>query len=400
LGAEDRALAARCRNRSARDFSNAPPRPLDHSAPPGDFSAARAKLHVDQIAREPHPIGTDANRRVRDYLIEQLTALGAEVRVQSTVGIVNTGRSIRAGTAENIVATLRGTANRRALMLASHYDSVPMSPGASDAGAGVGAILEVFRALKHVAPLKNDLIVVYTDGEEEGLVGAAGFVRDHPDLARWVGVVLNLEARGSSGPALMFETSDGNGWLAREFARAAPHPMASSVAYAVYKELPNDTDMTVFKRAGFMGLNSAFSATFENYHTPRDSPENLSLASVQHLGANALALARHFGNSEAEPTRQPDRIYFNWLGSRIIHCPPWSPAWSRRCGRIVDRALRSRTANRTSHLRARGWRLGWLHPAFACECRRRAADVVARSDLNRKPPALRRHTEQHALRAR
>ena len=307
-------------------YQTRPPRPLDHSAPPTEFSAARAKLHVDQIAREPHPIGTDANRRVRDYLMEQLTALGAEVRVETTVGIVNTGRSIRAGSAENIVATVPGTANRRAVMLASHYDSVPLSPGASDAGAGVASILEVIRALKNGPPLKNDVIIVYTDGEEEGLLGAAGFVRDHPDLAQRVGVVMNLEARGSSGPALMFETSDGNGWLAGEFARVAPHAMGSSLAYAVYKEMPNDTDMTVFKRAGLMGLNFAFSATFENYHTPRDAPGNLSLASVQHLGVNALALTRHFGNSDTAPTRQSDRIYFNSVGSRIIHYPSWV-AW-------------------------------------------------------------------------
>ena len=301
----------------------APPRALDESAPPDQFSAGRAMAHVRQIAREPHSIGTAANRRVRDYLVEQLTALGAEVRVERTIGITHYARQIFAGTAENIVATVKGSSSSRAVMLSSHYDSVPESPGAADAGSGVAAILELIRALKTGAPLQNDLVILITDGEEEGLIGAAGFVRDHPDIAQRVGIVLNFEARGSSGPALMFETSEGNGWLTREFARAAPYPMGSSLAYAVYQGLPNNTDMTAFKKARLAGLNFAFSATFENYHTRRDTVENLDPRSLQHLGSNALALTRHFGDLQLGDERPPNRVFFNWYGSSLVHYPPW-----------------------------------------------------------------------------
>ncbi|HEX8680164.1 MAG TPA: M20/M25/M40 family metallo-hydrolase [Chthoniobacterales bacterium] len=304
-------------------YAVTPPRALDESAAPAQFSAARAKRHLQQIAQEPHAIGTAANQRVRDYLVAQLTALGAEVRVERTVGLTAARRQIYAGTVENIVATIKGTASTRAVMLASHYDSVAEAPGAADAGSGVAAILEAIRALKTGPPLKNDLLIVFTDGEEEGLIGAAGFVRDHPDIAQRVGVVINLEARGSSGPALMFETSEGAGWLTREFARVAPYPFASSLAYTVYKYLPNSTDLTVFKTAGLMGLNFAFSGTFENYHTARDTPDNLDSRSLQQLGANALALARHFGNLELRDVREPDRVYFNWFGSRLVDYPGW-----------------------------------------------------------------------------
>ncbi len=171
--------------------------------------------------------------------------------------------------------------------------------------------------------LKNDVLVLLSDGEEEGLIGAAAFVREHPDIAQRVGVVMNFEARGSSGPVLMFETSEGNGWVTREFARAAPHPFASSLAYAVYQRLPNDTDMTVFKEAGLTGLNFAFSGTFENYHTRRDLPETLDLRSLQHVGSNALALTRHFGNLDQPPRRAADRVYFNWFGSRLLAYDSW-----------------------------------------------------------------------------
>ena len=307
-------------------YGTTPPRALDETAPADQFSAARAKTHLQEIAREPHPIGSAANHRVRDYLLAQLRGLGAEVQLQEAIGITDGRRQIYAGTAQNIFGVIKGTANSRAVMLVSHYDSVPEAPGAADAGAGVAAILETVRALKATGPLKNDLLLLFTDGEEEGLIGAAGFVRDHPELAERVGVVLNFEARGTSGPALMFETSDDNGWLTREFARVAPYPFASSLAYAVYKNLPNQTDMTVFKKAGFAGLNFAFNATFENYHTARDTPENLDPRSLQNLGANALALTRHFGNLELRGERERDRVYFNWFGSRLIDYPQWV-AW-------------------------------------------------------------------------
>ena len=307
-------------------YGTAPPRALDETAAADKFSAARAKMHLQQIAREPHPVGSAANHRVRDYLIEQLRGLGAEVQLEETVGVTDGRRQIYAGTAQNIFALLKGATNSRAVMLVSHYDSVPEGPGAADAGAGVVAILETVRALKSTGPLKNDLLILFTDGEEEGLIGAAGFVRDHPELRERVSVVLNFEARGSSGPVMMFETSDGNGWLTREFARAAPYPFGSSLAGAVYKNLPNQTDMTVFKKAGLAGLNFAFTATFENYHTRRDTPENLDSRSLQNMGANALALTRHFGNLELGRQRERDRVYFNWFGSRLIDYPQWV-AW-------------------------------------------------------------------------
>ncbi|MBA2430568.1 MAG: M20/M25/M40 family metallo-hydrolase [Chthoniobacterales bacterium] len=299
-----------------------PPRVVEAAAPTEQFSAARAKIHLDKIAREPRPLGSAANHRARDYLVQQLESLGGEVRVERTVGVTRSGRQINAGTVHNIVARFPGTAHSRAVMLVAHYDSVPQGPGAADAGAGVIAILETVRALRTAPPLQNDLLVLFTDGEEEGLLGAAGFVEDHPELTAQVGVVLNFEARGTSGPAMMFETSTDSGWLVREFARAAPYPMAASLGYAVYEYLPNDTDMTVFRKAGLAGLNFAFTATFQNYHTRLDTPENLDLRSVQHFGDNAVALARHFGDLQLQDERQPDRVYFNWIGSRLIDYPP------------------------------------------------------------------------------
>jgi hypothetical protein len=300
-----------------------PPAALGLDAPPGQFSAARAMEHVRQIAQRPHFIGTHENDAVRDYLVQQLKALGGSVEVESAVGVHGHHRSVFAASVQNVVATFRGNANDRAVMLASHYDSVEHGPGASDDGSGVASILETIRALKVGPGLKNDVLVLFTDGEEVGLLGAAAFVSDHPDLAERVGVVLNFDQRGSSGPGLLYETSENNGWFIEQFAKAAPYPMGSSLMYTVYRQMPVDTDMTLYKGAGLAGLNFAFIGRYQDYHTRLDTPKNLDPRSLQHTGSYALALTRHFGNLNLQSRRQPDRVYFNWLGSSLIEYRAW-----------------------------------------------------------------------------
>ncbi|MDN5924816.1 MAG: M28 family peptidase, partial [Xanthomonadales bacterium] len=156
---------------------------------------------------------------------------------------------------------------------------------------------------------------------------ASAYVSAHPQLAQHVGVVLNFEARGSSGPVMMFETSDGNGWLIGQMAHAAPYPIASSLIYSIYKHMPNDTDLTVFKRAGLAGMNFAFAGTYQNYHTPLDTLAQLDPDSVQHMGSYALALTRQFGNASFNEVAAPDQVYFNWLGKSMLHYPLWV-AWA------------------------------------------------------------------------
>ena len=130
-------------------------------------------------------------------------------------------------------------------------------PGAGDDASGVAAILESLRALKAGPPPDRDIIILINDGEEIGLFGAEVFAEEHP-WAKDVGVVLNFDARGNTGPSFMFETSDGNGWLIEQMARALPHPMATSLTGEVYRLMPNDTDLTVYKKQGMAGLNFAF----------------------------------------------------------------------------------------------------------------------------------------------
>ena len=305
-------------------YGTRPPDAVDSSAAENVFSAVRAMKHLAQIAKQPHPIGSDEAVRVREYLVTQLRSLGGEVHVEQAIGTTQNGRNLHAGLVNNIVATFPGQANSRAVLLAAHYDSVPEGPGAADDGAGLVVILEAIRALRAGASIKNDLVVLFSDGEEaRGLLGALAYAAGHPELKDRIGMMVNLEARGSSGPGVMFETSNDNGALIREFARAAPYPLATSLMAAIYKLLPNDTDFTPLKAAGLTGLNFAFLETYQSYHTRLDTIENLDPRSVQHMGANVLGVIRHFGNLAQPLRRERDCLYFNWFGSSILVYPVW-----------------------------------------------------------------------------
>ena len=285
-----------------------PPNIVPASAPDAEFSSERAMKHLQVIAQRAHPIGSPENDDVRNYLVQELTVLGANPRVQNTTAVNNPRRNlIIAGTVNNVVAKLEGTANSKSVLLVGHYDSVPTGPGAADDGAAVAALLETLRALKAGPPLKNDVMFLFTDGEEAGLLGAHAFVDEDPS-ARQVGVVLNFEARGNRGPSIMFETSPGNGWLVGEFAKAAPHPLANSATYDIYRYLPNDTDFSAFKRAGTAGLNFAFIEGVITYHTQLDTVENIDHRSLQHQGSYALALARHFAGLNLDNVKARDAI--------------------------------------------------------------------------------------------
>lgn len=294
------------------------------TAPPEEFSAARALTHLREIARQPHPMGSAEHDRVRDYLLATLADLGVEAEVQAAVAVNDRWRPPRLGSVENILARLPGTGGGKAILVAGHYDSVHTGPGASDDGAAVAAMLETLRALEAGPPLANDVLFLFTDGEEAGLLGAAAFVHEHPERER-VGLVLNFEARGSRGESIMFQTSRGNGRLVREFARAVPHPVASSLTYEVYKFLPNDTDFTFFRQAQLPGFDFAFIEGYTAYHTRRDDLDALDPRSLQHHGENALALVRRFGGLDLEGVKRPDAVYFNLFGrSMVIYPGAWA----------------------------------------------------------------------------
>lgn len=313
-------------------WSLQPPAPLPADAPPEVFSAERAMRHVEAIAQAPHPTGSAENQRVRDYLFSVMQDLGLNPRIESR----EFHWQGRDWTLHNLVGSLEGTGelppnipSGGAVLLMAHYDSVSAGPGAADDAAGVAAILEAIRAIRAgPGTLHNDVIVLFTDGEEQNLLGARA-TAEQADWLNDVSVVLNFEARGTSGPSIMFEAA-ANWWLIKQLAES-PHPVATSLAADIYKRMPNDTDFTVI--AGYhddhyiAGLNFGFIDGASRYHTAADTPQNLSLASLQHHGEYALHLTRRLGeisslSSHIRPGREPlHPIYFPAPGIGLVLYP-------------------------------------------------------------------------------
>ena len=252
----------------------------------------RAKAALARVLGDgaPHLTGSAANAAVRARLIAELAKLGLRPEIDERFVCGGGGRCARV---VNVLARVPGEdPSQRAALLACHYDSVASGPGAADDGAGVAAALETARALLAAPRLPHDVWLLIDDGEEQALLGAEAFVRDAGARRSASLAVVNVEARGTTGPSLMFELSTGSAWLVAAAARVLPRPATNSIYYTLYQRLPNDTDLTVFKREGMEGVNFAFVGGPLRYHTPRDDLAHLDLGSLQHHGDNALAMVR------------------------------------------------------------------------------------------------------------
>src|SRR6266704_1906262 len=299
-----------------------PPGAIPENATPTELSAERAMKHVVAIARRPHPIGSAEHDRVRDYLVAQLSNLGLEPQIQNATGVGT--RSADAGRVQNILARMPGgQSGGPAVLLVAHYDSVEAGPGAADDGAGIAAILETVRAVRAGAPLLHDMIVLFTDGEEPGLLGAAAFVREHP-WAKEAAIVLNFEARGTSGRSLMFETAPGNLDAVRVL-RTVPGVTAGSVFTTIYRTMPNDTDLSELALLGIPALNFAFGDGADRYHTSHDDLAHLNIGSLQHHGQQALALTRAFANGPLPRPRTGDAVFFDLPAvGLVVYSEKWA----------------------------------------------------------------------------
>ena len=296
-----------------------PPSALSENAPPSEFSAVRAIQHIEAISQKPHPIGTPELMAVRDYILKQLKIIGLNPSVQNTFATRHSGDVLFAGGVANIIARLQGTESNGAILLMAHYDTVSTGPGAVDGGSGVAVLLEMMRVLHSIEPLKNDVIALFTDGEESALLGAQAFADEHAWMAD-VKVALNMGLL-YRGPAVIWTTNSENGWLVTEWAQSVSGSASSSSPFSAF--MVGDTDITPFLRAGITGAHFLTAFSFPYYHTAGDCPEHLSPASIQHIGSQISAFIRHVGDSNLENTTAPDRVYFPVMGETLHYPVSW-----------------------------------------------------------------------------
>jgi len=288
------------------------------------FSTERALVHLKEISKQPHFIGNLEHSKVKDYIIKELEHLGLKTEIQE--GYSHNAKWGSIVKSKNILARIKGRSNTKALMLLSHYDSNPHSSlGASDDGSGVVTILEGLRAYLSTGKTpKNDIIILISDAEELGLNGATLFVNQHP-WAKDVGLILNFEARGSGGPSYMLiETNGGNHKMIEGFTKANPEfPVANSLAYSVYKMLPNDTDLTPLREIGDIeGFNLAFIDDHFDYHSALDNYERLDRNTLEHQGSYFMPLLNYFSDTDLSNLKSDkDDIYFNVPLLKSVHYP-------------------------------------------------------------------------------
>ena len=288
-----------------------------------EFSIKNAQTHLKIISKEPHYTGSKGHLIVQNYIVNELNKMGLSPKVENQVAI-NKWRS--STNTANITASIKGYETGKSLVLLSHYDSRHHSSlGASDAGSGVVTILEGIRAFlaKNKKP-KNDIHIVFTDAEEIGLIGAQAFIDSSP-LAKNIGLVINYEARGSGGPSYMLmETNGKNSQLLTEFIKAKPnYPVANSLMYSIYKMLPNDTDLTIFREYGDInGLNFAFIGDHFDYHTEQDSFERLDIETLIHQADYFTTTLNYFAYSDlSNLNSEVDQVYTNFPFVTLLHFP-------------------------------------------------------------------------------
>lgn len=303
--------------------------------------------HLKAMASQVHSVDSEGIHITHAYLINQLEQLGhtpvvedyalpiADVQALLNELAVYHGQtwhidepSIReyagigdkpAMNLKNIHVTLDAPGTDEAILFMAHTDSVIMGPGAFDDTVSVAAMLEGIRALDGVT-LKRDMIFLFTDGEEQGLLGAAMFVKDHPEMKDRVKLVINLEARGNRGALIMFESTHSNLNMVKAYARSAPGPVALSIADSVYRMMQNDTDLTRFIMAGYPGINFAVIEGAEVYHTEEDNYENFDRKSAMHYLATVTGLATDFATREdLTLTAREDGVFFPlWPGNLMV----------------------------------------------------------------------------------
>lgn len=283
------------------------------------FNTERAFERLTRILGDesPHPVDSNANDEVRERLISEIQALGFDPIVNDRFHCSQRTWAMLCARVQNVMFWI-GEPGPNAIMVASHYDSVPSGPGAADDGSGVAASLEIAYNLKS-RELTRPILVMISDGEEVGLIGASSFVENNP-LAKLITVVVSMEARGNSGPVALIETSKPNGRDLVALKTDIKKPIASSLAADVYAAMPNSTDVTEYLKLGLDASNFALGGDVEFYHTPQDNLARLNQRSFFHMGATALGSVEALLEKSGDESEQ-QWMYIDLFGLLVLKLP-------------------------------------------------------------------------------
>ena len=281
-------------------FSMPSPKDVDAEG----FSSARVVKDLEVIAQEPHSVAhPEARDRLLNYLTERLEKLGGNPQTYVYPNITSRKFTFDA---KNLLAEfppLKASSDTTYLLMMAHHDSrypwklmgdTVTALGAVDDGYGLGIILEsIHQALKYRKEWNQGIKVLFTDAEEVDLQGMKAAHQYNKEIFDNVGLILNIEARGPFGPALLFETSPGNERLVKLYADHAHYPFGYSITNMVYQQMPNGTDFNIV-RDSIAGFNFSPVQDINHYHTDLDNIHNISEKTIQHYGEQIMPLMKEY----------------------------------------------------------------------------------------------------------
>ena len=233
------------------------PRENNNAASSYVFSEERARVHLAEIAQRPHPFDSEDNERVANYIISYATSLQdrygsdvTEVQIQNITTNeyrnYNDDQYVERSTPNehaeivNVAILVKGTNHENnfldgenrtgsAIMVSCHYDGVSYGPAASDDGVSCATMLEMASVLSSSpTKLKRDVLFLFVDAEEVGLVGSTLFFEGespHP-WSLLPSIVLNLDNGAVCGKEMLLGTNSRYG--AESYFKYAVHPKAFS----------------------------------------------------------------------------------------------------------------------------------------------------------------------------
>jgi len=336
-----------------------PPVPPE-SAPVDAFSEVNALVHLKALTEHfgPRVIGTATLGKAGAFLVRVLqnmekdVALASpssyvsgqrprmEISVQNASGAFILRKYLNGGDLVNVYddvvniavrISTSGQSRNNAVLVSCHYDSALESPGASDDGIPVVAMLEIIRTLLINEPLDHAIIFLFNGGEEYWLQGSHGFITKH-EWANSIRAFVNLESMGPGGRELLFQVGPKDQWLADMYAASVPRPYAFVSAQDVFQTniIPSDTDFRIYRDYGNLtGYDLVFPWDGYWYHTAEDTMDKVPAGSIQNMGVNTLSLVRHLANA-SNGLHLPNRnahypasqsVFFDIVGRFTITVP-------------------------------------------------------------------------------
>lgn len=269
-------------------------------------------LVLQEIGRNEHTYTSKHNDEVHDYLEQEIKLLVKGVKYAEYDNDLNYTNNIMFPVhylnydsvsyyeSNNLLVRINGSdASLPALLLSSHFDSVPTSYGITDDGMGVASMMGVLLQLcSEGTQPKRTVIFNFNNNEEFGLYGARAFLA-HP-WAKQVKYFLNLEGTGAGGKAVLFRGTDYG--IVNHFL-AVRYPYANSFFQQGFNNgmIGSETDYAVYKELGELrGLDLAFFKPRDIYHTAGDNIKNVNRKSLWHMLSATIDFTKHISEAKID----------------------------------------------------------------------------------------------------